>query len=63
MFVTKSTGAPFANQLRDADFNDNVLLLTGDGIVGANNSVFVDSSFNLLVIVPVIGSLFVGLFK
>ena len=50
MFVTKTTGAPFANQPKDADFNDSVLLLTGDGIVGANNSVFIDSAANNLTI-------------
>ena len=44
MFVTKSTGAPFANQPRDANFNSNVLLLHGDGTTGSNNSVFLDSS-------------------
>ena len=46
MFVSKTTGAPLANQPKDANFNNTVLLLHGDGTNGANNSVFLDSSTN-----------------
>ena len=43
MFTAKTTGTPFANQPKDTYFNNNVLLLHGDNIIGANNSVFLNN--------------------
>ena len=44
MFVSRTTGSQNLNLVRDPFFNDNSLLLHGDGTSGANNSVFLDSS-------------------
>jgi len=44
MFVSKTTGSQNLNLVRDPFFNNTVLLLHGDGINAANNSVFLDSS-------------------
>jgi hypothetical protein len=44
MFVSKSIGSPFINQPKDINFANTVLLLHGDGVVNANNTMFIDSS-------------------
>ena len=50
MFTAKSIGAPFANQPKDPFFNNNVILLHGDGVNSSNNTVFLDSSNNAVTI-------------
>jgi hypothetical protein len=42
MFVSRSTGAPSLNLPRDTNFKNTSLLIHGDGLNGANNTMFVD---------------------
>lgn len=44
MFVSKTTGSPSLNLPRDSNFNSNLLLLHGDGVSGANNTLFIDNA-------------------
>ncbi len=44
MFVSKTVGSPYLNLPIDTNFSNNVLLIHGDGVSGANNSMFIDNS-------------------